>query len=64
MTPYHICYLVDNIDSTVNELRKKKYILVSNPEKAIAIQNSRVCFLFNKNVGLIELVEAPAAITE
>lgn len=64
VTPYHICYFVDNIDSAEDERRRMKYILVSNPMKAIAVQNSRVCFLFDKNIGMIELDEAPAAITE
>ena len=30
--------------------------------EAVAFCGSRVCFLFNKNVGLIEIVEAPANI--
>ena len=64
VAPYHTCYMVDDIDVAVSELRKMKYVMVSKPEEAVAIQNSRVCFLFNRNIGLIELVEAPAAITE
>lgn len=63
VTPYHTCYIVDDIEQAVAELRKLKYIAVSNPVAAPAISNSRVCFLYNKNVGLIELVEAPAEIS-
>ena len=62
VTPYHTCYVVDHIDEAVAELRKVKYVMVSTPVEAVAIHNCRVCFLFNKNVGLIELVEAPANI--
>lgn len=62
VTPYHICYIVDNIEQAVKDLRKLKYVVVSKPEEAIAIHNCKVCFLFNKHVGLIELVEAPANI--
>lgn len=64
VTPYHICYIVSDIDSAVSDLREMKYVIVSKAEKAVAIQNSRVCFLFHRDAGLIELVEAPAAITE
>lgn len=64
ISPYHCCYVVDSIEKSVTELKKQRYILVSNPEEAVAFCGSRVCFLYNKNVGLIELVEAPANIIE
>src|SRR5574344_2148248 len=60
VTPYHTCYIVENIDAAVAELRKMKYVVVAKSVEAPAIKNSKVCFLFNKNVGLIELVESPA----
>lgn len=63
VTPYHTCYIVEDIEQAVADLRKMKYLAVSNPVEALAIRNSKVCFLFNKNTGLIELVEAPAEIT-
>lgn len=63
VTPYHTCYIVDNIEEAVGELRKQKYVQVSQPAEAVAITGSRVCFMFNKSIGLIELVEAPAIIT-
>ena len=64
VTPYHTCYVVDNIEEAVLQLRKQKYVMVSKPAEAVAFCGSRVCFLFNKNVGLIELVEAPANIID
>lgn len=64
VSPYHCCYVVDNLEDACAELRKQRYILVSKPAEAVAFRGSRVCFLFNKNVGLIELVEAPANIIE
>lgn len=63
VTPYHTCYIVDSMDTAIADLRKQRYVQVSQPAKAVAISGSRVCFMFNKNVGLIELVEAPAIIT-
>ena len=62
VTPYHTCYIVDEIELAMKELRKMKYIVVSKPAEAVAIHGCKVCFLFNKNVGLMELVESPANI--
>lgn len=64
VSPYHCCYVVDNIEDAVAELKKQKYIMISKPAEAVAFCGSRVSFLYNKNVGLIELVEAPANIIE
>lgn len=64
VTPYHCCYVVESIDETVKQLRKEKYVLTSKPEPAVAFCGSKVCFLYNKNVGLIELVEEPANIID
>ena len=64
VTPYHICYVVENIEEAVVQLRKQKYVMISKPAEAVAFCGSRVSFLFNKNVGLIELVEAPANIID
>ena len=63
VSPYHCCYVADNVEDAVTALRKQKYILVSKPAEAVAFNGSRVCFMFNKNVGLIELVESPANIS-
>lgn len=63
VTPYHSCYVVNNIEDAIADLRKQRYVQVSQPVEAIAINGSRICFMFNKNVGLIELVETPAKIT-
>lgn len=55
--PYHICYQVKDIDFVIDELKKKKYISLFKPVEAIALSMKKICFLYNKNVGLIELVE-------
>ena len=57
VTPYHMCYMVKDLEESITELRKQRYIVVRKPEPAIAFDNKRVCFLYNKQVGLIELVE-------
>ncbi|MGN0739651.1 MAG: VOC family protein [Treponema sp.] len=58
VSPYHICYEVSDLEETVLELKKQKFLIVSKPAPAVAFGGSRVCFLFSKNVGLIELVES------
>lgn len=62
VTPYHTCYVVDDIEQTIKDLRRMKYVVVSKPVGAVAIHGCRVSFLYNKHVGLIELVESPANI--
>ena len=64
VTPYHCCYMVNNMEDTIQALKKQKYILVSKPVEAAAFHGTRVCFLYHKNVGLTELVESPAKIVE
>lgn len=57
VTPYHICYSTENIEDTIKELKQQHFVRVSKPLPACAIGDKRVCFLYNKDVGLIELVE-------
>ena len=57
VTPYHFCYEVDDLDGAIKRLRKMRYVVVSKPLPAVAIDGRRVCFLFNRVVGLIEIVE-------
>jgi methylmalonyl-CoA/ethylmalonyl-CoA epimerase len=57
VSPYHICYEVANIDNAINELKKKKFLPLTRPINAVAMDNKKICFLYNKDVGLIELVE-------
>lgn len=60
VTPYHFCYEVRNIDEAIAALRTKRFLLVSGPVPACALDDRRIAFLYNKNNGLIELVENPA----
>jgi methylmalonyl-CoA/ethylmalonyl-CoA epimerase len=56
-TPYHTCYEVDVIEDCIAVLKKNKFIVVVKPVEAIAFEGRKVCFLFHKNSGLIELLE-------
>ena len=56
VSPYHISYEVEEIDHTIDELIKLKLVLLYKPVPAIALNGRMICYLFNKNVGLIELL--------
>lgn len=58
VSPYHMCYEVQNIEAAVNHLRGQRFLLVNGPVPACAMGDRRIAFLFQKNTGLIELVEA------
>lgn len=58
VTPYHCCYEVENMEDAISRLKKQNFIPLIKPVPACALEGKRVCFLFNKKVGLIELVEA------
>jgi methylmalonyl-CoA/ethylmalonyl-CoA epimerase len=57
VTPYHVCYEVDNLDKAINDLKKQRFLLLQAPVPAIALDNRNICFMFNKDAGLIELLE-------
>jgi methylmalonyl-CoA/ethylmalonyl-CoA epimerase len=57
VSPYHLCYEVNDIEDAVNKLRKKKFMPLARPVAAVTMDNRKICFLYNKEVGLIELVE-------
>lgn len=58
VSPYHMCYEVPDIEEAVNHLRGERFLLVNGPVPACAMGDRRIAFLFQKNTGLIELVEA------
>lgn len=57
VTPYHMCYEVNDMEEAIAALRARRFMLVSGPVAACAMENRLIAFLFNKNNGLIELVE-------
>ncbi|TSJ43683.1 VOC family protein [Mucilaginibacter corticis] len=57
VAPYHVCYEVDDINATVDELVDVQgYIPLFRPVEAIALDNKLICYLYKKEVGFIELV--------
>ena len=58
-SPYHICYIVEDIDNQCKSLKKEGWSILIKRSPAPAIDNAPVAFLFRKSVGIIELVEQP-----
>lgn len=54
---YHTCYIVKNIDEQIKLLANYAFVLIDNPKPAAAFSKKQVCFLYNQNVGMIELLE-------
>lgn len=54
--PYHICYEVDSLKDSVEKFRTEGGIVIESTSWAGALK-SDVIFIFEKNLGIIELVE-------
>ena len=57
VSAYHFCYEVQNLDDSIAQLRKKKFMLLVKPVEAIAFDGRKVCFLYHKETGIIEFLE-------
>jgi methylmalonyl-CoA/ethylmalonyl-CoA epimerase len=56
VSPYHICYEVDNIDQSFDTLVALGYTPIFRPIEAAALDNRLICYFFKKEIGFIELV--------
>lgn len=54
---YHICYVSNNLLEDIKVLKKAGFVPISNITTAPSINDSKVIFLYNGSIGLIELVE-------
>ena len=57
VVPYHVCYEVDDILSATAELRKQRFVLLFKHVDAIALGGRQISYLYNKEVGLIEILQ-------
>lgn len=55
--PYHFCYEVINMNEAIKQLKNKRFLPLFKPVQAIALENRYICFLYNTDVGLIEILE-------
>lgn len=56
-TPYHICYETSAFDNEVDRFIYNGYVKMEEPLPAPAFEYRRVVFLFNSQVGIIELLD-------
>jgi methylmalonyl-CoA/ethylmalonyl-CoA epimerase len=57
MGAYHICCEVDDLDSTVRELRSRGCLIVREPAAAVAFEGRRIAWFYTPTRQLMELVE-------
>lgn len=58
---HHLCYEVDDLDSSLAEMRKKGCAITSPPKPAVAFEGRRVSFLVTRERDVIELLERKAS---
>lgn len=56
-TPYHLCFECGKIDETIENMVHSGCVLVKEPQKAVALDNRRVAFLYSEGIGLFEILE-------
>jgi methylmalonyl-CoA/ethylmalonyl-CoA epimerase len=59
--PYHTCYRVPAIAQTLAALETRGMKLVFGPKPAIAFGGALVAFIWGRETGLIELLDAPSS---
>lgn len=56
-TPYHLCYISENIEDDIEQLKKLRYKVSVPLTPAIAFEGKRVVFMYSLTAGLLEIVE-------
>lgn len=56
VTPYHMCYEVDDVDLEYDKLIEGNWTALFKPVAASAFDNRKICYLWNSEIGFIELV--------
>ncbi len=54
---YHICYEVEQLESTIEQLQKQGFLLRHKPVPAVAFKGKKIAWLYHFSLGLIELLE-------
>ena len=56
ITPYHTCYVVDDIMASYEEMLDNDFTPLFKPVAAPAFDNRLICYFFKSDIGFIELV--------
>lgn len=56
VTPYHTCYVVDDIMVSYEEMLDNEFTPLFKPVAAPAFGNRKICYFWKNNIGFIELV--------
>lgn len=56
-TLYHLCYKVPDINVAIQEGKKSGFHCIATPVPAVAFDNKRIAWLYNRFFGLVEIVE-------
>lgn len=54
--PYHICYIVEDVWETIEDLHDEGFVPLFMPVPSVAMENKEICYLYHEHVGLIEVV--------
>jgi methylmalonyl-CoA/ethylmalonyl-CoA epimerase len=57
---HHVCYEIDDVESTLREARRVGLVLVAPPVPAVAFSGRRIAWVCSRNRLLIELLEREA----
>lgn len=57
VTPYHMCFEVDDIEQAMKDLYEEGFNPLFLPMEAVAMQGRKICYMYSLEVGTIELVE-------
>lgn len=55
-TPYHLCYNVENMEKTVEELLEMGFTMLEVPAPSVPL-GGMVCFMYSCETGILELVD-------
>jgi len=54
---YHVCYEVNNIEESMGKFRLLGFLPRHKPVAATAFQGRKIAWMYNRSVGLVELLE-------
>ena len=54
---YHVCYEINDIERTVEKLRGQGFLLRHKPVAAAAFHGRKIVWMYNRYIGLVELLE-------